>query len=365
MQISAPTLRRQRTIATTLLLSLMFLLGACETPAPKTAPVEAAPVAPAPVAPPVDTAKLQREADFRDMYAQQTRLYRVAGSLLVANPTLCRHSARNLLGFTAKNKYSYSSEYIDTAHDILGLDDQLQVTHVMTGSGAAGAGIESGDKLVAVNGIPLPQGANAERQAGALLGPEISEHTSINLTVNRAGTDMTVKVPLTHACAFLVLTGNTDQVNSYADGVRIMVTKGMMNAAQSDEELAYILSNEMAHNVLGHPNKSHMRDATAQVIDNFAHLHPETSAAGDAQIKSSTADYEVAADRLGLYMTARAGFTVANANAFWTRISTSATTADAGFYTTTHAINTTRLNAITRVANEIKTKQAAKKALTP
>jgi hypothetical protein len=341
---------------------MMFMLGACETPAPKTAPVEAAPAAPvAPVAPPVDTAKLQREADFRDMYAQQSRLYRVAGSLLVANPSLCRHNARNLLGFTAKNKYSYSSEYIDASHEILGLDDQLQVMHVMRGSGAAGAGIQSGDRLVAINGISLPQGSNAEHQASAILGPEISEHTAIDLTVNRAGADMTVKVPLTHACAFLVLEGNSDQVNSYADGVRVMVTKGMMNATQTDEELAYVLANEMAHNVLGHPNKSHMHDATAQVIDNFTRLHPEASA-NDTAIKSSTPEYEVAADRLGLYMTARAGFNVADANAFWTRIEASTSP---GSYASTHAINPARLAAITRVANEIKGKQAARKALTP
>jgi len=365
MQMSAPTSRRQQILAATLL-PLMLMLGACETPAPKAAPTEAAPVTPvAPVAPQVDTAKLQREADFRDMYAQQSRLYRVAGSLLVANPSLCRHSARNLLGFTAKNKYSYSSEYIDAAHEVLGLDDQLQVMHVMTGSGAASAGIQSGDRLVAVNGIPLPQGANAEHQAGAVLGPEISEHTSISLTVNRAGADMTVKVPLTHACAFLVLNGNTDQVNSYADGIRVMVTKGMMNATQTDEELAYVLSNEMAHNVLGHPNKSHMHDATAQVIDNYARVHPEPSSANDAQIKSSTADYEVAADRLGLYMAARAGYAVANANAFWSRIAATNPPTDAGSYTSTHAINAARLSAITRVASEIKTKQATKKALTP
>lgn len=354
-----------RRVRAALLLPILAMIAACETPAPKQEEASPPPVATAPVAPPVDNAKLEREAALRDLVAQQARLYRVAAPLLVSNPSLCRHSARNLLGFTAKNRYSYSSEFIDAAHNVLGLDDQLQVVDVMAGSGAATAGVQSGDKLVAVNGIPVPQGANAEHQAGAILGPEIAEHMSISLTVNRNGTDMTMKVPLTHACAFLVLSGKTDQINTYADGVRVMVTNGMMNAAKSDEELAYVLANEMAHNVLGHPNKSHTHDSVAKIIENLSRLHPDLPDPTATSLKPSTAEQEIAADRLGLYMSARAGFGVANANAFWSHLAQEDQLSDYGAYAATHSLNTARLNAITRVANEIKAKQSAKKALTP
>jgi hypothetical protein len=350
---------------TAVLLPLVLTLGACETPPPAPpAPVVVAPVTPPPA--PVDTARLERESAFREMVTLQDRLYRVAAPILVNNPSLCRHNARNLLGFTAKNKYSYSSDYVESAQKILGLDQQLQVTGVMNGSGADKAGVRNGDKLVAVNDIPLPQGQNAEHQAGVILTPQISEHTSFNLTVNRAGSDISVKVPLTHACAFIVVLGNTDHVNAYADGIRVMVTKGMMNTAKSDDELAYVLATEMAHNVLGHANKQHMSATIAGVIDNLDRIHPDAvNANGISAIKPSTQELDVAADRLGLYMAARAGFAIDNAGPLWSRLAAEYPSTVPDSYTATHPVSAYRLAAIAKVSNEIKSKQAARKSLTP
>ncbi|MGZ3254903.1 MAG: peptidase M48, partial [Burkholderiaceae bacterium] len=47
---------------------------------------------------------------LQSLVTQQDRLDRVAAPLLVNNPEICKDNARNLLGFTAKNKYSYSEE---------------------------------------------------------------------------------------------------------------------------------------------------------------------------------------------------------------------------------------------------------------
>lgn len=361
----ANRLRLHHFALTALLLPLIFSLGACDTTAPKPAPVDVAPVAPvAPVVPAVDTAKLAKEAAFRSMISLQNRLYRVATPLLISNPSLCRNNTQYLLGFTAKNKYSYSSEFIDNAQTILGLDEQLQIMDVMTGSGAASAGLQSGDKLVAINDTPMPQGPNADFQAGAVLKDVIGEKTSINLTINRSGVESSLKVPLTFACKFRVLVGNTDQVNSYADDLQVMVTKGMMNATNSDEELAYVLANEMGHNVLKHAYKLHTRDNTTKVINNLARLHPEPSSAkAGTAIKPTTPDLEIAADKRGLYMAARAGFSVAEANAFWSRLAAQDPTSEFGSYTSIHAITPARLDALTKVSSEIKAKQAAKKPL--
>lgn len=361
-------LQRRGAALTAVLLPLVLALCACETSPPaKPTPAIAAPVAPAaPTPPPVDTAQLNRDAALREMVALQDRLYRVAAPILVSNPALCRHNARNLLGFTAKNKYSYSNEYADSAQKILGLDEQLQIMGVMSGSGAAKAGIQSGDKLVAVNDIPLPQGQNAEHQAGAILAPQISEHMSINLTLNRSGTELAVKVPLTHACAFLVVLGNTDRVNAYADGIRVMVTRGMMNEVKSDDELATLLATEMAHNVLGHANKQHMSGNIAGIIDNLARIHPDPVGPSESSaIKPSTQEFDAAADKLGLYMVARAGFAIENAGPFWSRLAAEYPASVPDSYTATHPTGSFRMAAVAKVTNEIKSKQASRKPLMP
>ena len=45
--------------------------------------------------------------------ARQERLYRIAAPLLVKNALLCRTNSRALLGFTAKNRMSYSADMVD------------------------------------------------------------------------------------------------------------------------------------------------------------------------------------------------------------------------------------------------------------
>jgi hypothetical protein len=366
-EFAASYLRRCSAGLTIALFPVFLSLGGCETvPPAKPQPMEVAPVAPPVPAPVVNTAQLAEEAELREMVALQDRLYRVAAPILVNNPTLCRHYARNLLGFTAKNKYSYSNEFVESAQKILGLDEQLQIMGVMQGSGAANAGVLSGDKLIAVNNIPLPQGQNAEYQAGVLLAPEVSEHMSIKLTINRGGTDMSLDVPLTHACAFIVVLGNTDNVNAYADGFRVMVTRGMMNVAKSDEELAYVLATEMAHNVLGHATKRHMGANIAGVIDNLARIHPDMGKLGElSAIKPSPQELNVAADKLGLYMVARAGFAVDNAEPFWARLAAEYPPTVVDSYSALHPATVSRLAIVVKITNEIKSKQAAKKALLP
>src|SRR5690606_10805463 len=52
---------------------------------------------------------------LQQLVSQQDRLYRVAAPLMVHNAELCKDNARNLLGFTAKNRYSYSAELTGAA----------------------------------------------------------------------------------------------------------------------------------------------------------------------------------------------------------------------------------------------------------
>jgi hypothetical protein len=353
----------------TILLPLVLALSACETSAPpRPIPAEVAQTVVAPSPLPANTAEelAEHAAALRELAALQDRLYRVAAPLLVNNPALCKHNARNLLGFTAKNKYSYSSEFADSAQKILGLGEQLQIMGVMPGSGAASAGVQSGDKLVAVNDMPLPRGQNAEHQAGLVLVPLLAERTPLTLTINRDGADIPLKIPLTHACAFGVELGNTNSVNAYADGHRVMVTRGMMHVAGSDEELAYILATEMAHNILGHATKQHTSATSAGIIDKLTQLHPDTSNIDDqAALKPSTQELDIAADKLGLYMAARAGYNVENAAQFWSRLATQYPPTVLNSYTAIHPATAYRLSAMAKVTTEIKAKQAARKPLTP
>jgi hypothetical protein len=303
---------------------------------------------------------------LQSLVAQQDRLDRVAAPLLVNNPEICKDNARNLLGFTAKNKYSYSEELSGATRQAFGLDERLQVIRVLAGSGAARAGIHKGDGLVSIDDQPLPQGPHAERQAAAIIGPLVTGKSNVKLTVIRNGANVAMNVPLTLACAFSVELGNSDNVNAYSDGRRIVVTRGMMRATQTDTELAYVLAKEMAHNVLGHQAKQHISGTMGDIIDNLVLLHPDMSTmTGMAGVRPYTPELDSAADNLSLYMAARAGYSIDGAPRFWQRLAQQYPASVLNGYTAIHPMTSSRLSAMDRALVEVKGKQAARKPLMP
>jgi hypothetical protein len=365
-------LTRQHCRSTFIALGVATLLAACATPAPTITPdsvrspatkvVTPVPTAPAP-SPVVTSAE---ETALRQLVDLQDRLDRVAGPLLVSNPALCRRNARRLLGFTAKTKYSYSTEFIPAAQKLLHLDERLRVTGVLPGSGADKVGVLRGDSLLSVNDKSLPQGPNAERQAAALLAPMVTSRSNVKLTVLRNNRQMVVDVTLTMACAFRVELGNTDAINAYSDGYRVMVTRGMLNYAKSDQELAYVLAREMAHNALGHPVRLRSSATIAGVIDNLIRINPDLGMVnGTAGIKPYSQSIDAAADATGLFMAVRAGYDIDGAAAFWEGLAREYPVTVTNGYTALHPATTFRLAAIDKTTTEIHAKQAMQKPLLP
>jgi hypothetical protein len=336
-----------------------LLLSACATQQSITATSPQAPAS-------TTLSALPAPAPLRSIVQQQERLYRVAAPLLTQNAALCKVNARNLLGFSAKNKYSFPKEFVADAQKAYGLDEQLQVIQVLTDSGAERAGIKRGDRLVSANDKPFPIGPNAERQAATILGPLVRNRSLIKLTVARNDKNIPLNIPLTRACAFAVELGNADNVNAYADGQRVMITRGMLEFVQSDTELALVLAREFAHNALAHPGKQKMNATVGGVIDNLIRFNPDLDAInGMAGIKVYPQNFDAAADTLALYMLVRAGYKIDNAATFWQRLDRQYPATVLNSYTAIHPATAYRLATITKTVAEINAKQASKKPLLP
>ena len=346
--------------------ALALLLSACATQAP--GPTGALPGAPShPVEAPALSPRLAADADaLTKMAALQDRLYKVAAPLLIQNAELCRKQARNLLGFTAKNRWSYPGEYNEAAHQAFGMDDRLQVTGVLAGSGAARAGLQIGDVLVAAGGKQLPTGEHALSQAGAIFGKIIEKEASLPMTIARNKAERQLAIPVTRACAFAIELGNADNVNAYADGSRVLVTRGMINFTHDDEELAYVLATTMAHDMLGHAAVQRNSAAIASTIDNLKSITPDTSLLiGSGGIKPMPADMDAAASRLGMYLAARAGYDTEAAPSFWKRLAEAYPASVLNGYNANHPALGARLTATEKAHAEIKAKRAAKRPLVP
>lgn len=120
------------------------------------------------------------------------------------------------------------------------------------------AGIRAGDVLLAIDGAPLPpepdlalpfDADRARRRADTvadLLQP------ARRVTLLRAGTTLEAALAPLPACPSRVHLARSGQRNAFADGVHVFVTTGMLNDLRGDDELAFLIAHEMAHNVLGH-----------------------------------------------------------------------------------------------------------------
>ena len=276
-----------------------------------------APIDTAPTAPGITPAQPQDEERLRTWVNDQNRLYTVAAPLMIRNVDLCSRNARRILGFTAKNKYSYSSDLVPAAISALGLNDRLRVTKVLPGSGAETAGIAEGDIVIAVNGKPAPEAENAEREAAVLFASESRGQSTIQLTVLRDDQEVSVDVPLTQACAFGVELGDLDSIASFADGYRVLISRGMLGFVQSDTELADVIAHEFAHNLI---TTRPLPDMSA-AIDRYRNIARASLDDGEQyQVPPYAKPVEARADEIALYMLARAGFAIDDYASFWTRL---------------------------------------------
>ena len=348
------------------LLAVCTLLAACGTvPVSKPAPTEPdksirSTEPDKPVRPTENSSALSL------LVARQERIYRVAAPLMVKNAPLCRSQARPLLGFTAKNRHSYPAELAPAAESLLRLDERLRIMQVLDGSGAMRSGIRPGDVLVAIQEQPLPLGAQAETEAARLIAPLLKNAVDVTVSVLRQGQPLKLNVPLTTACAFSLEIGHTSQVNAYADGRRIMVTRGMLDFLGNDEALAVILAREIAHNVLQHAAALQMTATTASVIDALLPLQPDPAAlSGRGGLRPLPAKLDLEADRLAMYLLVRAGYEPATAERTMEKIAQAFPASQTNAYTALHPWTPERRLLIQSTLAEIRQKQAAKKALVP
>lgn len=137
----------------------------------------------------------------------------------------------------------------------------VAIVVVPTGPAAQGA-MRAGDVLVAINGAPLPPEAGAkmpfsasQAHARADLVHDVLERAAarpFTVTVLRDGALRTLHIDAPRGCPSQVFLARSDQRNAYADGRHAFFTTGLLAKLRNDDELAFLMAHEMAHNILGH-----------------------------------------------------------------------------------------------------------------
>ncbi|GAA0611273.1 hypothetical protein GCM10009422_02690 [Brevundimonas kwangchunensis] len=298
------------------------------------------------------------EQRLTNLTALDQRVARVAWRLSTANTDLCP-VVRQSAGWALHSAGQYSAEMRSYAESRFSLDGDLPgVLSAPSGSPAALAALETGDVIVSVNGERMTPGASGRAAQFEGLAANIARLDAAfargpaELSVRRRGQLISTRIQPVSACGYEVQLNPSDELNARADGRRLFISTALASFAQTDDDLALILGHELAHNVLRHRSWSETGGEGRTVV--AADCDPRLCADGN---------HERQADRVGLYLMARAGYDPAIAAPFWRRFAES--NWRVRYPSLAHASAGVRATRLEAVQAEIEAKRASGEPLLP
>lgn len=171
----------------------------------------------------------------------------------------------------------------------------------------------------------------------------------------------------------VVLSTQSKGLNAHADGEKIVMNADMVDFANNDNQLAFILAHEYSHHIMRHVQSTQnnvMGGALlGTLLDALASSQGVNTQGQLGKMGAQTAllsyspEFENEADYIGLYIVARAGFKVEDAPHFWRQM---AKVNKQGIYTrTTHPTTPERFVTMNKTIQEIEFKKANKQRLLP
>ncbi len=282
------------------------------------------------------------DAAVRAAAAQDIRVatigYRLArAGMGPADQGLCDGQV-SLPGLVIQDITQYGTADRDAARRTLGIGDGPTVVAVVPESAGEWGKLQAGDRIVSVNGEPInarvsrtPYARMAQFEAMIEKGLRLGGAT---INVRRGNGDFGTYLNAEAGCPSWFQVVSRRPINAQADGRYVQIFSGMIDFAANDDELATIMAHELAHNVLRH-----------------------------IVLKTPSKQSEYEADRLGVWLMARAGYDVDAVVPFWTRFEKRT---NAGIFASgTHPSPKKRIAAVARAVDEFKGQRTAGQALIP
>jgi beta-barrel assembly-enhancing protease len=229
----------------------------------------------------------ETKAALLQLQALDLRVATVSQRIATGGTSLCKTKS-NWPGILVHDLSEYD-KYRDAALNVFGLGVGTNVSVIVPGSPAARAGLRPRDAIESINGV-IENGAEAVRKLLEVGGP-------FSITVNRQGHQLRIKVPAEAGCASRVVVIPSRKADAGADGTTVRIRSAIVDNTANDDELAFIIAHEMAHNILGHP----------QMLEKQGRRRARVLAT------------EIEADQLGLKLMKAAGYDPHAAARFWTR----------------------------------------------
>lgn len=280
--------------------------------------------------------------------AMQIRLLDVSYPLLTAAADWCPFDQEPTYGFLLRGEAGVERAQGNST------GVQAMVAYIHPSLPAALAGLSVGDVILEVNTMNVT--GESPDDVGRLIGRVTrAKIQPLQLEILRGRERRMLALSAVPACHYSVQVQDTPLINGITDGRQIGVTRGAMQFFRWDDELAWIVAHEIAHNVL-----SHNQNAKFQEM-----LHAFLSAWGEVSDSLDTVSLrpslEAQADYVGAYLMARAGYDLDAVRWVWERLARieALQTGQKPELAQVHPQTKERLAAFERTLQEIETKRQA------
>lgn len=249
------------------------------------------------------TQHLREAGHPSDTTAMRYRLYDVALPLLLAASEACPFDREGTYGFILEGSQQSGRE-TQAANT-----PAVSVGHIHPRLVSADAGLRPGDVIEEVNTRSV-KGYRADEVLQQIAKLTAARVQPLLLTVARGSVREQIALRAVPSCQFTPLILDTTLINGLSTGRQIAVTTGAMNALGSDDELAWVVAHEIAHNVLGHPQN-------AKLNAMLSALRPDPKKSAPSPTPPERRSIESQADYVGVYLMARAGYDLDAVRRVW------------------------------------------------
>ncbi len=262
--------------------------------------------------------KHQKQILIQEMIASSRTLHKVSWPILKNNTDSCTNSKIIAFGFIFATEEDlpkdskYTFNYIDTSNDFIAKDHiKLPVViSVAPRSPAYNAGLQEGDKIITVNNI---EGSKIRNKISALS----NNNEMLKLRIIRENKKHDISILGEEICSFNVQPLPSTIPNAYADGFKIYITIPAIKFSNSDDELAFLIGHELAHNILHYKSNG---IPEAETLPISYQEKPKLRRTMDIFVWQSLRR-EQEADIKGIHYAIKGGYNLKKAADYWRRLS--------------------------------------------